>query len=225
MRVVVVDDSSLIREGLVRLLAEAGFDVVGQFSDGASFEAAIGDLEPDVAIFDVRLPPTFTDEGAQLAARLRESRPGIPVLLLSQRIETRTALRLAREHAQGFGYLLKDRVIDLDQFFDDVRRIAGGGTAIDPEVVSQLLRRQAHRDAISALTPREREVLTLVAAGQSNAGICSALSLTVRTVETHLTSIFEKLGLEVSPEENRRVLAVLAFLGGPDSGKTTRRTP
>lgn len=225
MRVVVVDDSSLIREGIVRLLADAGFEVLGQFSDGESFEAAIGELEPDIVIFDVRLPPTFTDEGAQLAARLRESRPGIPVLLLSQQIETRTALRLAREHAHGFGYLLKDRVIDLDRFFDDVRRVARGGTAIDPEVVSQLLRRQSRRDSLSALTPREREVLALLAAGQSNAGISKALSLTARTVETHLTSVFEKLGLEAHADENRRVLAVLKFLSAPDSGKTTTQTP
>ncbi len=221
MRVVVVDDSSLIREGIVRLLGDAGFEVIGHFGDSESFEAAIGGLEPDIAILDVRLPPTFTDEGAQLAARLREARPGIPVLLLSQQIETRTALRLAREHAQGFGYLLKDRVIDLDRFFDDVRRVAGGGTAMDPEVVSQLLQRQSRRDAISALTPREREVLSLLAAGRSNAGICKALSLTARTVETHVASIFEKLGLEVHSDENRRVLAVLKFLGAPDSGKTT----
>jgi len=225
MRVVIVDDSSLIREGIVRLLADAGFEVLGQFADGESFEAAIGKLKPDIVIFDVRLPPTFTDEGAQLAARLRESRPGIPVLLLSQQIETRTALRLAREHAQGFGYLLKDRVIDLNRFFDDVRRVAGGGTAIDPEVVSQLLERQSRRDSLSALTPREREVLALLAAGQSNAGICNALSLTARTVETHLTSVFEKLGLEAHADENRRVLAVLKFLSAPDSGKTTTQSP
>jgi DNA-binding NarL/FixJ family response regulator len=221
MRVVVVDDSSLIREGIVRLLADAGFEVIGHFGDGASFQNALDGLNFDIAILDVRLPPTYTDEGAQLAAHLREYRPGVPVLLLSQQIETRTALRLAREHAHGFGYLLKDRVIDLDRFFDDVRRVATGGTAIDPEVVSQLLQRQSRRDALSALTPREREVLALLAAGRSNAGICNELSLTPRTVETHLTSIFEKLGLEAHTDENRRVLAVLRFLGASDSGKTT----
>lgn len=213
MRVLIADDSALVREGLGRLLQEAGFEVVALAADAASAEKFAEQYQPDVAILDIRMPPTFTDEGVQLAARLKNASPTLGVLLLSQDVESRTAVHLAQEHPEGFGYLLKDRVMNIGEFFADVRRVAAGATVMDPEVVARLLGRQARREVLAPLSPREREVLGLVAAGRSNAAIASALFLNAKTVEAHIASIFTKLDLLPDRSENRRVLAVLTFLG------------
>ena len=212
MRVVIAEDSLLLREGLAKLLSEAGFEVVGQAGDAAELLLKVRSYAPDVVITDVRMPPTQTDEGAEAAETIRAEHPEIGILLLSQGVELRRALRLFTEHPAGFGYLLKDRVLDVDDFLDAVRRVARGGTAVDPEVVAQLLGRRRPGDPIEELTDRERGVLELMAEGRSNSGIGKKLFLSPKTVETHIHGIFRKLGLEAVPDDHRRVLAVIAFL-------------
>jgi DNA-binding NarL/FixJ family response regulator len=212
MRVVVAEDSVLLREGVVRLLEEAGFEVAGQAGDGEDLMRKVRAHRPDVAIVDIKMPPTHTDEGLRAARAIRSELPDVGVLVLSQYVEQQYALDLLADNAEGVGYLLKDRVADLDAFADAVRRVAAGGSALDPEVVSQMLGRQRREDPLEELTPREREVLGLMAEGRSNAAIAAHLVVTERAVEKHVTGIFGKLGLETSPDDHRRVLAVLRFL-------------
>jgi DNA-binding NarL/FixJ family response regulator len=212
MRVVIADDSALLREGLARLLVEAGIDVAACVADGTELETAVAEHHPDVAIIDIRMPPTFTHEGAQAAARLRADWPDMGILLLSQSIESRFALDLARAHPRGFGYLLKDRVVDVSVLVDAVQRVAGGGTALDPDVVAHFLGRQTGRSRLAGLSDREREVLALMAEGRSNRAIARLLVLTEKTVETHISSIFSKLELLQEPDDHRRVLAVRAWM-------------
>ncbi len=212
MRVVIADDSVLLREGLARLLAEAGIETVALVGDGDELEAAVVEHRPDVALIDIRMPPTFTDEGARAAGRIRETDDRIGLLLLSQHLERRYAAELARRHPAGFGYLLKDRVLDVSVLVDALERVTSGQTVLDPDVVSFLLGRGARRDQVSELTEREREVLGLMAQGLSNAAIARELMLTPKTVEAHIGSILSKLGLFPEAEGHRRVLAVLAWL-------------
>jgi len=212
VRVVVADDSVLLREGVVRLLQEAGFEVVAQAGDAEDLLRKVGAHKPDVAVVDVRMPPTQTDEGLRAAAEIRRSRPETGVLVLSQVVEAGSALELFADGAGGLGYLLKDRVADIDRFTDAVRRVAEGGSALDPEVVSLLLGRRRREDPLGVLTPREREVLGLMAEGRSNIAIAEQLVVTERAVEKHVTSIFGKLGLAPAAEDHRRVLAVLRYL-------------
>ena len=212
MRVVIADDSVLLREGLARVLTDGGFEVVAQAGNADDLRRAVGLHKPDVAIVDVRMPPTHTDEGARAAVEIRERHPQVAVLVLSQVIEAAHALRLFSERPEGFGYLLKDRVLEIDDFLEAVRRVARGGTAIDPDVIAQLVGRRRDGDPLGELTPREREVLELLAQGLSNRGICEKLVVSPKTVETHVNSIFGKLGLTPATDEHRRVLAVLAFL-------------
>jgi DNA-binding NarL/FixJ family response regulator len=213
VRVVVAEDSVLLREGVVRLLEESGFDVVGQAADADDLMRKVRAHEPDVAIVDVRMPPTHTDEGLRAAHQIRAELPSVCVLVLSEYLEEVYARELLADNAEGLGYLLKDRVADIDTFTEAVRRVGAGGSALDPGVVSQLLGRQRKDDPLAALTPREREVLGLMAEGRSNAAIAEQLVVTERAVEKHVTSIFSKLDLSASPDDHRRVLAVLAFLG------------
>jgi DNA-binding NarL/FixJ family response regulator len=213
MRVVLADDSVLLREGIARLLEDAGFEVVGQVDNPDDLLRRIGFSKPDVAIVDIRMPPTHTDEGLQAARRIRERFPGVGVLVLSQYVEPAYAMELLQESAEGVGYLLKDRVSDVEEFAGAVRRVAQGGSALDPTVVSQLVGRRRADDPLSELTPREREVLELMAEGRSNNGIAERMVVTERAVEKHVTSIFGKLNLPPTSEDHRRVLAVLAFLG------------
>jgi DNA-binding NarL/FixJ family response regulator len=212
MRVVVADDSVLLREGVVRLLEENGFEVVGQAGDAEDLIRKVKAHKPDVAVVDIRMPPTNTDDGLRAALEIRAEWPGTGVLVLSQYVEEGYALDLVGESAGGVGYLLKDRVADVDRFVDSVKRVADGGSALDPEVVSQLVGRARRDDPIDELTPREREVLELMAEGRSNNAIAEHMTVTERAVEKHVTSIFGKLGLAPAPEDHRRVLAVLAFL-------------
>jgi DNA-binding NarL/FixJ family response regulator len=214
MRIVIADDAVLLREGVARVLGEAGHEVVAQVGDADALHAAVAALHPDLVIVDVRMPPTFTDEGTQAAIALRAESPELRILVLSQIVEARHALRLFRETPEGFGYLLKDRVVELDDFLDAVNRVGRGGTAIDPEVVAQLLGRRPDDDPLAELTPRELEVLGLIAEGRSNKAICAKLFLSPKTIETHVNSIFLKLGLLPAPDDHRRVLAVLAYLRG-----------
>ena len=212
VRVAVADDSVLLREGLVRLLGEAGHEVVGAYPDAEQLLAAVDAVAPQLVVLDVRMPPSFRDEGVRAALQLRASHPGIGILLLSQYVEAVYAQELLGTGAGRVGYLLKDRVASLAELDDAVTRIAAGGTVLDPEVVAQLLGRR--RDPIAALTPREREVLHLMAEGRSNPAIAGALTIGLGAVEKHITSIFAKLGLEETGSAHRRVLAVLTWLDG-----------
>jgi DNA-binding NarL/FixJ family response regulator len=212
VRVVVADDQVLLREGLVRLLEEAGMEVVGQAGDAEDLVRKVGGHKPDVAVVDVRMPPTHTDEGLRAAAEIRERFPGTGVLVLSADIEERAAMDLLADNAEGLGYLLKDRVADLDRFIEAVRRVGEGGSALDPEVVSRLLGRQRRDNPLAELTPREGEVLQLMAEGRSNHAIAEHMVITERAVEKHVTSIFSKLDLAPTAEDHRRVLAVLAYM-------------
>ena len=209
MRLVIAEDTALLREGLAGLLEDAGHTILGRVGDGESLLAVVAEHEPDLALVDVRMPPTYEDEGMRAAAEIRRSHPETAVLVLSQHVESRHAVDLVGSGG-GFGYLLKDRVLDVDEFLDAVERVSRGGSALDPEVVRQLLTPQT--DALGTLTPREREVLGLMAEGHTNAGIAKQLWLTEKTVETHVSSILGKLGLSHSAEGHRRVLAVLAYL-------------
>jgi DNA-binding NarL/FixJ family response regulator len=211
VRVVLVEDQALLREGIVALLREQGIDVVAQAEDGEGLLRIVAGHHPDVAIVDVRLPPTFTDEGLRAAIEVRARWPGLPVLVLSQYVEERYATELLSGEASGVGYLLKQRVADVRDFLDALGRVSQGGTALDPEVVAQLLAR-ARRHPHDELTPREREVLALMAEGLSNAGIASRLVVTEGAVEKHVSSIFTKLGLQPAETDHRRVLAVLRYL-------------
>ena len=214
LRVVIADDSVLLREGLSRLLEESGFEVAGQAGDAEDLLRKVGAHHPDVAVVDVRMPPTHTDEGLRAAHRIRAEHPDTAVLVLSQYVEEAYALELLSESTERTGYLLKDRVADVDTFTDAVRRVAGGGSALDPEVVALLLGRRRREDPLEGLTPREREVLALMAEGRTNKAIADALTVTERGVEKHVTGIFSKLDLPASGEDHRRVLAVLAYLRG-----------
>ena len=213
MRVVIAEDLFLLREGLTRMLEARGFEVAAAVDNPADLVAAVATLRPDVAIVDVRLPPTFTDEGLRAALQARREIPGLPVLVLSQYVEQLYARELLADGSGGVGYLLKDRVLDGRQFTDALRRVAAGGTAMDPEVIARLLARNADNDALAALSPREREVLGLMAEGRSNAAIAQRMVVTERSVAKHTSSIFLKLNLQPSDDDNRRVLAVLAYLG------------
>jgi DNA-binding NarL/FixJ family response regulator len=212
VRIVIAEDSVLLREGVAKLLEAEGFEIVGRSGDAEDLLLKVRSYKPDVAIVDIRMPPTHTDEGARAAAAIREAHPEIGVLLLSQAIEAEFALRLFVESPAGFGYLLKDRIFDVDDFVDAIRRVGRGGTAVDPKVVSQLLGGARSDDRLVSLTGRERDVLELMAEGRSNAGIGRKLFLSPKTVEAHVHSIFTKLELEAAPDDHRRVLAVLAFL-------------
>jgi DNA-binding NarL/FixJ family response regulator len=212
VRVVVADDSVLMREGIVRLLEEAGFEVVAQAGDAEDLMRKVRAHKPDVAVIDIRMPPTNTDDGLRAALTLREELPGTGVLVLSQYVEEGYAIDLLAEGGDGVGYLLKDRVADVKLFTDAVVRVAEGGSALDPEVVSHMLRRKRTDDPLDELTPREREVLALMAEGRSNRAVAEQLVVTERAVEKHVTSIFGKLRLTATPEDHRRVLAVLAYL-------------
>lgn len=215
MRLVLADDSVLLREGMTRLLSEAGFEVVAQVGNPEDLLAAVSEHRPDVVIVDIRMPPTHTDEGLRAASAIRaEHGTAVGVLVLSQYVETTFALRLVADGAGGVGYLLKDRVEDLDDFADAIRRIAHGGSVIDPEVVAQLVGRRRAGVPLDDLTVREREVLALMAEGRSNQAICERLFLAPKTVEAHIASIFSKLELAPAPDDHRRVLAVLAHLRG-----------
>lgn len=212
IRVVLAEDSVLLRAGIASLLADAGFEIVGQAGTAEQLLLKVRSYKPDVAIVDIRMPPTHTDEGLRAAQEIREQHPGVGVLVLSQYVESGYALELLRTSAEGVGYLLKDRVSDTREFADAVRRVAKGGSVLDPEVVSRLVGRRRGQDPLSELTPREREVLGLIAEGRSNQGIAEQLVVTERAVEKHVTSIFGKLGLPAAPADHRRVLAVLAYL-------------
>jgi DNA-binding NarL/FixJ family response regulator len=214
VRVVIAEDLFLLRDGLTRMLEAHGLEVVAAVDNPADLLAAVTASKPDVAVVDVRLPPTFTDEGLRAALAARRAVPGLPVLVLSQYVEQLYARELLADGTGGIGYLLKDRVLDSAQFVDAVRRVAAGGTAMDPEVVARLLARNADDGAVSALSAREREVLALMAEGRSNVAIGAKLVITERAVAKHTASIFLKLRLQPSDDDNRRVLAVLAYLGG-----------
>jgi DNA-binding NarL/FixJ family response regulator len=214
MRVVIVEDAVLLREGIARLLMEFGHEVVATRADATRLLETVTETEPDVIIADVRMPPTFTDEGVRAAMELRALRPSFPVLLLSQYVEERYAADLLRSDARGLGYLLKERVADVRTFVDALQRVADGGTALDPEVVAQLFAR-APQNPLDGLTPRESEVLSLMAEGRSNAGIAAALVVGEGAIEKHISSIFSKLNLEAAPNDHRRVMAVITYLQTP----------
>jgi DNA-binding NarL/FixJ family response regulator len=212
VRVAIAEDSLLLREGLARLLGEGGFEVVAQVEDPDDLLLKVRSFRPDVAIVDIRLPPTHNDEGLRAALEIREKQPSVGVLVLSQYVELGLALKLLAGSAEGVGYLLKDRISDVGEFLAAVTRVANGGSALDPIIVSTLLSRQRPDDPLARLTPREREVLELMASGSSNQGIADRLVITLRAVEKYVSSIFGKLGLPSTGSESRRVLAVLTFL-------------
>jgi len=212
MRVVIAEDSALFREGLARLLEGAGLEVAGRAADGRELLRLVEAQVPDIVVTDIRMPPTHTIEGLEAAAEIRDRHPEMAVLLLSQYVETTHALKLLERGGDGVGYLLKDRVSDVRQFVDAVRRVAAGGSVIDPEVVSQLFARKRRKDLVDELTERERETLRLMAEGRSNSAIASSLHMSEKTVEGHVRSIFSKLQLEPAAEDHRRVLAVLTYL-------------
>ena len=212
MRVVVAEDSTLLREGLARLLTDAGMEVVGRCANATDLMLKVASYEPDVAIVDIRMPPTHTDVGLPAAMEIRRRHPGTGVLVLSQHVELGLAMKLLSESPEGAGYLLKDRVADVAEFASAVRRVGDGGSAIDPTIVSQLLGRVRGDDGLADLTPREREVLALMAEGWSNHAIAEKLVITLRSAEKHVSSIFSKLGLPATGAEHRRVLAVLRYL-------------
>ena len=212
MRVVIGEDQALLREGIARLLEEAGFDVVGQAGDAVDLRRKVGAHKPDVAVVDIQMPPTRTDDGLRAAIEIRSQHPCTRVLVLSQYVEERYAVDLIGECAEGVGYLLKDRVGDLDEFADAVRRVGEGGSVLDPEVVTRMLARPRHQNPLDDLSPRERDVLELMAQGRSNKGIAEELVVTPAAVEKHITAIFSKLGVSAESADHRRVLAVLAFL-------------
>ena len=214
MRIVIAEDSVLLREGITRLLADAGCDVVARVGTGPELVTAVAEHRPDVSIVDVRMPPSFRDEGLRAAIEARRHVPGSPVLVLSQYVEERYAGELLESGAEGTGYLLKDRVADVADFVAAVRQVAAGGTVLDPEVVAQLLARRRRGDRLTTLTSREREVLGLMAEGRSNAAIADRLFVNPGTIEKHVTAIFSKLGLAETETDHRRVLAVLAYLRG-----------
>ncbi|RAY14369.1 DNA-binding response regulator [Actinomadura craniellae] len=218
MRLVLAEDLYLLREGLIHLLEAHGFEIAAAVESGPELERALLAERPDLAVVDVRLPPTFTDEGLQAALAARRRIPGLPVLVLSQHVEQLYARELLADGTGGVGYLLKDRVFDSGQFIDAVRRVAAGGTAMDPEVIAKLITGNARDEPLGGLTPREREVLELMAEGRSNAAIGQRLHLSESTVGKHTASIFGKLGLAPSDDDNRRVLAVLAYLNGTRRG-------
>jgi DNA-binding NarL/FixJ family response regulator len=213
VRVVIAEDLFLLRDGLIRLLEAYGFEVAAAVDTGEDFLAAVRSHRPDVAVVDVRLPPSFTDEGLRAALAARKEVPGLPILVLSQYVEQLYARELLADGAGAVGYLLKDRVFDGAQFTDAVKRVADGGTAMDPEVIARLLARNAKEEPLARLSPREREVLELMAEGRSNAAIAQRLFITERAVAKHTAAIFTKLDLQPSDDDNRRVLAVLAYLG------------
>jgi DNA-binding NarL/FixJ family response regulator len=217
MRVVVADDVMLTREGIVRLLEEAGVEVAAQAEDAEGLLREVRLKRPDAAIADIRMPPSHTDEGLVAAQRIRAEHPEVAVLVLSQYVEPSYAMRLLEEHPERVGYLLKQRVFDVAVLVDALRRLADGETVVDPTIVSRLVGRQRRHDPLAELTPREREVLGLVAEGLSNSAIASRLVVTERTVEAHVKQVFMKLGLSVSPDSHRRVLAVLAYLRSDSS--------
>jgi DNA-binding NarL/FixJ family response regulator len=214
VRVVLAEDSVLLREGLARLLGELGFDVVARCETGDELLEAVGARSPDVAIVDIRLPPTHSDEGMRAAREIRARHPSVGVLLLSQYVEAGLASELLSESAEGLGYLLKERVRDVGDFAGAVRRVGSGGSALDPAIVRELLGGRKNDDRLAALTPREREVLALMAEGRSNQGIAERLGISERAVQKHIASLCERLGVATGAEDHRRVLAVLAFLRG-----------
>jgi DNA-binding NarL/FixJ family response regulator len=214
LRVVVAEDAAIMRDGLTQTLSRRGLEVVAAVADAQGLLEAVALLAPDVAIVDVRMPPTHTDEGLRAALAIRQSHPGVGVLVFSQYIETRSAAELLSGAPAGVGYLLKDRVADVSEFVDAIIRVAGGGTVLDPEVVRQLLGAARRADELATLTPRERQVLSLLAQGRSNAAIAAALTISLGVVEKHLASVFAKLGLAPSDDDNRRVIAAVKYLGG-----------
>jgi len=216
VRLVLADDSVLLREGLARLLSEAGFDVVGTAANGEDAVGRVAEFEPDVVVLDIRMPPSFTDEGLQAARRIRRSHPDVGVVVLSQYVDTACAVQLMADGGRGVGYLLKDRVSDVAELVDAVERVAGGGCAVDPQVVARLLERRRQTTELDALTEREHDVLALMTEGRSNHAIAERLYLSEKTVEAHVHSIFVKLGLAPSSDDHRRVLAVLTYLRSAD---------
>jgi DNA-binding NarL/FixJ family response regulator len=212
MRVVIAEDSALLREGLSRLLVEAGFDVVASVSDGELAIRAVAEHQPDIVVLDVRMPPTFTDEGLRAALVIRGEWPGIGLMVFSQYVEERYAIELLAQQTRGTGYLLKDRVADVEEFVEALRQVGAGGTVLDPDVVAQLFARSRHTHPLAKLTAREREVLGLMAEGRSNAAIAAALVVGEGAVEKHVTNIFSKLDLLPADSDHRRVLAVLRYL-------------
>jgi DNA-binding NarL/FixJ family response regulator len=212
LEVAIAEDSVLLREGLTGILFGAGLDVVAAYDNADDLLSRVRSLPPDIAIIDIRLPPTHTDEGMRAALHIRKHHPGVPILVLSQYVELGLAMQLLAESAEGVGYLLKDRISDVADFVDAVRRVANGGSAIDPTIVSTLLRRRRADDPLARLTPREREVLELMASGTSNQGIADRLVITLRAAEKYVSSIFDKLGIPSTRQESRRVLAVLLYL-------------